>query len=190
MKPYRDSLAAKRHENDSHGPRMKCSRCKFSCPESRPWEMQKHLELKHDVATGSPPHKKRRQSIPNSVPVTVAPSTERVPAQTLAVESYTLSSKQNGFFSSLGTIDLGPERDVTIDEPVSYIPVQYCIVTFDLAVAKKAYSLVWQQPEFKDIIVRMGVFHTICSIFDALGKKMKGSGLSAIVNETGEPVDR
>ena len=62
---------------------------------------------------------------------------------------------------------------------------QYCIVTFDLAVAKKAYSLVWQQPDFKNVIVRLGVFHTICSIFGALGKKMKGSGLSEIVIEAG-----
>ena len=64
----------------------------------------------------------RRQSIPNSVPVTVAPPTERVPAQTLAVESYTLSSNQDGFFSCLGTIDFGPEPDTTIGEPVSYTP--------------------------------------------------------------------
>ena len=62
---------------------------------------------------------------------------------------------------------------------------QYCIVTFDLAVAKKAYSLVWQQPDFKNVIVRMGVFHTICSILGALGKKRKGSGLSEIVIEAG-----
>ena len=62
---------------------------------------------------------------------------------------------------------------------------QYCIVTFDLAVAKKAYFLVWQQPDFENVIVRMGVFHTICSIFGALGKKMKGSGLSEIVIEAG-----
>ena len=58
-------------------------------------------------------------------------------------------------------------------------------MTFDLAVAKKAYSLVWQQPDFKNVIVRMSIFHTICSIFGALGKKMKRSGLSEIVIETG-----
>ena len=62
---------------------------------------------------------------------------------------------------------------------------QYCKVTFDLVVAKKAYSLVWQQPDFKNVIVRMGVFHTICSIFGELGKQMKGSGLSEIVIEAG-----
>ena len=58
-------------------------------------------------------------------------------------------------------------------------------MTFDLAVAKKTYPLVWQQPDFKNVIVRMGVFHTICAIFGALGKKMKGSGLSEIVIEAG-----
>ena len=116
MKSYRDSLAAKRHENDYHGPRMKYGRCKFSCPGSRPGEMRKHLKLKHDMATGPPPRERRRQSTTTSVP------TERIPAQTLAVESYTLSSNQDGFFSSLGTIDLGPEPDLTIGEPVSYTP--------------------------------------------------------------------
>ena len=34
---------------------------------------------------------------------------------------------------------------------------QYTVVTFDLAVAKKAYSLVWQSPEeFSGVIVRIG----------------------------------
>lgn len=63
---------------------------------------------------------------------------------------------------------------------------EYAIVTFDLAVAKKAYSLVWQYAErFSKVIVRMGVFHTICSIFSTVGKMMKGSGFSEIVIESG-----
>ena len=50
---------------------------------------------------------------------------------------------------------------------------QYTIVTFDLAVAKKAYAILWQNPTmFKDIIVRMGVFHTTCAYFNALGKRL------------------
>ena len=60
----------------------------------------------------------------------------------------------------------------------------YTIVTFDLAVARKAYSLVWQFPDkFSNVIVRMGVFHTICSIFGTLGKLLRGSGFSEIVIE-------
>ena len=62
---------------------------------------------------------------------------------------------------------------------------EYAIVTFDLAVAKKAYSLVWQTPSFSKVIVRMGVFHTTCSIFGSIGKLMRGSGLAEIVIESG-----
>ena len=63
---------------------------------------------------------------------------------------------------------------------------QYTFVTFVLAVAKKAYSIVWQNPErFGYVIVRMGVFHTTCLLFGALGSKMKGSGLSEILIELG-----
>ena len=59
-------------------------------------------------------------------------------------------------------------------------------MTFDLAVAKKAYSLVWQYPDhFGKVIVRMGVFHTICSIFGTVGKMMQGSGLAEIIIESG-----
>ena len=44
--------------------------------------------------------------------------------------------------------------------------------TFDLAVAKKAYSLVWQSPEeFSDVIARMGSFHLTCAVMGALGRK-------------------
>lgn len=57
---------------------------------------------------------------------------------------------------------------------------QYCIWIFDLAVAKKAYSHVWQ-PEFKNVVERMGIFHTICSIFGTLGGKTRGSRLAEIV---------
>ena len=58
--------------------------------------------------------------------------------------------------------------------------------TFDLAVAKKAYSLVWQIPdEFSDVIVRMGSFHLTCAFMGALGKKMRCSGLEEVLIESG-----
>ncbi|KAK3107392.1 hypothetical protein FSP39_013623 [Pinctada imbricata] len=63
---------------------------------------------------------------------------------------------------------------------------EHTIVTFDLAVAKKAYSIVWQnQKKFENVIVRMGVFHTTCAIFHALGKHMAGSGFAEVVIESG-----
>ena len=40
------------------------------------------------------------------------------------------------------------------------------VEAYDLAVAKKAYALIWQYSEqFSKVIVRMDVFHTICSLF-------------------------
>ena len=63
---------------------------------------------------------------------------------------------------------------------------EYAIVTFDLAVAKKAYALVWQNSaQFGKVLDRMGVFHTLCSLFGTLGKMMNGSGLSEIILESG-----
>ena len=62
---------------------------------------------------------------------------------------------------------------------------EYAIITFDLAVAQKAYALVWQYSvQFNNVIVRMSVFYTICSLFGTIGKMMKGSGLSEIVLES------
>lgn len=62
----------------------------------------------------------------------------------------------------------------------------YAIVTFDLAVAKKAYTLVWQYPDkFSKVVVRMGVYHTICSLFGTVGKMMQGSGFAEIGVEAG-----
>ena len=51
--------------------------------------------------------------------------------------------------------------------------------------AKKAYALVWQLLHLKNVIMRMGVFHTICSLFGTIGKILRGSGLTDIVIESG-----
>ena len=123
MKPNQSVKAAKRHESDAHGPRMKCSECKFSCPEGRPSEMKVHLVKKHNLPTGSPPFKRRRTSPSvTQIPATVAPPTVRVAPEKPVVESYTLAPNQENFFSQLGGLDLGPEPDVDIGEPASYIP--------------------------------------------------------------------
>ena len=63
---------------------------------------------------------------------------------------------------------------------------EYAIVTFDLAVAKKAYALVWQySDQFSKLLIRMGVFHTTCSLFGTVRKMIKGCGFSEIIIESG-----
>ena len=63
---------------------------------------------------------------------------------------------------------------------------EYTIVTFDLGVALKAFNIVWQNHvKFGKVIVQIGVFHTICSLFGAIGKHIKGSGFEDIIIEAG-----
>ena len=51
---------------------------------------------------------------------------------------------------------------------------------------KKAFNILWQNHiKFGNVMIRIGVFHTICSLFGALGKHMKGSGFEEIVIEAG-----
>ena len=102
---------------------MKCNVCKFSCPEGRPSEMKVHLIDKHKLPTASPPIKRRRTSPrATQIPATIAPPTVRIAPEKPAVESNFLAPNQENFFSQLGGLDLGPEPDVDIGEPASFLP--------------------------------------------------------------------
>lgn len=62
----------------------------------------------------------------------------------------------------------------------------YTIITFDLAMAKKAYSIVWSNPDkFQNVFIRLGTFHIICAFMKAIGKMMEASGFEDIVLESG-----
>jgi len=53
-----------------------------------------------------------------------------------------------------------------------------------MEIAKKAYDIIWQQPcLYKNVIIHLGVFHTMMSYLAAQGKK--GSGFEEIVIEAG-----
>ena len=58
-------------------------------------------------------------------------------------------------------------------------------MTGDLAVAKKAYVIVWQNERFQNVVVRLGMFHFLCSYMAALGKLVRGSGLGDIIVQSG-----
>ena len=61
---------------------------------------------------------------------------------------------------------------------------QYTIITYYLGVCMKAYPLLWQYPQFyKDHIVLMGSFHTVCAYLRVIGKKVTGSGFEDILSE-------
>ena len=59
---------------------------------------------------------------------------------------------------------------------------KYTFITFDLAVAKMGYALVWQhQLLYNDVIIHMGVFHIIDNYLKGVGKVVVGSGFEEIV---------
>lgn len=63
---------------------------------------------------------------------------------------------------------------------------RYTITTFDLGVCMKAYPILWKSPNtYKDHIVMIGSFHTVCAYLKMVGKKMEGSGFSEILLESG-----
>jgi hypothetical protein len=63
---------------------------------------------------------------------------------------------------------------------------KYTFVTFDLAAAKIAFNIVWDNPErFKDVFIHLGAFHIMCSYMGALGKMMTGSGFEETVINSG-----
>ena len=62
-------------------------------------------------------------------------------------------------------------------------------MTSDLGVAQKVFNIVWQNHQkFGKVIIRIGVFHTICSLFGAIGKHVKGSSLKILLKLVFVPV--
>ena len=51
---------------------------------------------------------------------------------------------------------------------------RYAITTFDLGVCMKAYPILWKSPDtYKDHIVIIGSFHTVCAYLKRVGKKIE-----------------
>ena len=63
---------------------------------------------------------------------------------------------------------------------------RYTFVTMDLAAAKIAYDIVWNEPvKYATVIIHLGAFHTMCSYMGSLGKMMTGSGFGEVLIESG-----
>ena len=59
---------------------------------------------------------------------------------------------------------------------------KFTFITFDLAVAKTAYALVWHHKLlFSDVIIHLGIFHIISAYLKAVGKVLSGSGFEDIL---------
>ena len=112
----------------------------------------------------------------------------------------------NGFFSRFVRDDL-PQTMIAYMDPISLPPTRndvvretmvrslkvadetnqkYAVVTYDLAVAPKAYSIqALQEPAFDKIIILLGNFHLELAFSGALGTYIADSGIEYILTESG-----
>lgn len=59
------------------------------------------------------------------------------------------------------------------------------VCVFDQALYAKAAEIMWKHERFSNIIIRMGVFHTICNLLSILGKRFQDAGLRDLCVESG-----
>lgn len=60
------------------------------------------------------------------------------------------------------------------------------VVVFDQALYAKATEIIWKQPDrFENIIPRLGVFHTLCTMLGIIGKRFQDAGLRDLYIESG-----
>ena len=59
------------------------------------------------------------------------------------------------------------------------------VCVFDQALHVKAADITWKHPDkFQPIVLRMGVFHTICNFLGIIGKRFLDAGLCDLAVET------
>ena len=60
------------------------------------------------------------------------------------------------------------------------------MVVLDQALYAKATEIVWKYPDmFKGLVLRMGAFHTICTLLSILGERFQDAGLRDVFIESG-----
>lgn len=57
------------------------------------------------------------------------------------------------------------------------------VCVFDQPLYAKAAEIVWKRENFKNIIIQMGTFHTICNLLSITGKRSHDSGLNDLCVE-------
>ena len=78
-------------------------------------------------------------------------------------------------------------RSIQIKETLN---LQSITVVFDQALYAKATEIKWKHREqFKDVVLRMGVFHTICIFLSVIGKRFQDAGLRDVIIESGVIVE-
>lgn len=66
------------------------------------------------------------------------------------------------------------------------LKLESIVVVFDQALYAKATDIKWKhRARFNDLVLRMGVFHTICTFLSVIGKRFQDAGLKDVCIESG-----
>ena len=69
---------------------------------------------------------------------------------------------------------------------MTHLRLNSIVYVFDQALYAKAVEIIWKNPkQYDGIIVRLGVFHTICTLLAVIGKRLKDAGLQDLCVEAG-----
>ena len=68
---------------------------------------------------------------------------------------------------------------------VECLQLSNIVCVFDQALFAKAAEIVWKHKKFKNIVIKMGFFHTICNFLCIMGKRFNYAGLSDLCVESG-----
>ena len=72
-------------------------------------------------------------------------------------------------------------RTMTVAEDTGQ---EYAVVTYDLAIALKAYSIqALESPQFDKMIIMLGNFHIELAFYGAIGTMINGSGIQFILSK-------
>eukprot|EP00117_Sycon_ciliatum_P005471 scpid86952/ scgid9409/ len=77
------------------------------------------------------------------------------------------------------------ELIVRSQQLASKLGQDHCIITVDQAVYAKAVEVCWKTPQFKNVVLRMGAFHTAYAFLAVLGKRFASAGLEDLLVESG-----
>ena len=93
----------------------------------------------------------------------------------------------------LPTISAPATQMVTVNEVLNqrYLELTKIACVFDQELYAKAAEVTWKHPDkFKTtIIIRFGVFHTICTLLAIVGKRFQDAGLRDLCIESGVIAD-
>ena len=84
--------------------------------------------------------------------------------------------------TELATVHKVLNRTFSIKESLQLNSI---ICMFHQALYAKAAEIVWKHEKFKNIIIRMGIFHTICNLLSILGKRFQDAGLKDLCVQSG-----